>query len=199
MFAEWDGASSATGKYGAMTHRAVTTNDGRWDGMTRIRRGDIFYIEKSGYETGCEQRSGRPGVIVSNDMNNTHSQVVEVVYCTAKHKPELPTHVMVTSTPKESTALCEQVTSVAVERLGNYVGRCSDQEMEGIARGVLVSLGFGDVAPEMPSSQAEEVPADEIGREKEILKLRAELSAYKKMFDVVVGKLADAAAGAPMH
>ena len=84
----------------------------------RIERGDIFYIGLNPYTTGCEQWSGRPGIIVSNDQNNLHSQTVEVVYCTTRHKPNLPTHTTILSTPYESTVLCEQVTTVDISRIG---------------------------------------------------------------------------------
>ena len=48
----------------------------------RIERGDIFYVGLTPFVTGREQLAGRPGIIVSNDQNNLHSETVEVVYCT---------------------------------------------------------------------------------------------------------------------
>lgn len=110
----------------------------------RIERGDIFYIGLNPYTTGCEQWSGRPGIIVSNDQNNLHSQTVEVVYCTTRHKPNLPTHTTILSTPYESTVLCEQVTTVDISRIGNYIGRCTEREMREIDRCIRVSLGLQD-------------------------------------------------------
>lgn len=56
-------------------------------------RGDIFYIANSGHVVGSEQRSGRPGIIVSNDLANKHSPNVSVVYLTSQEKKPLPTHV----------------------------------------------------------------------------------------------------------
>lgn len=41
--------------------------------MTEIYRGDIYYIMPFYTVTGSEQRAGRPGVVVSNDINNRHS------------------------------------------------------------------------------------------------------------------------------
>lgn len=35
---------------------------------TRIKRGDIYYIDKFGTQTGSEQFSGRPAIIVSADQ-----------------------------------------------------------------------------------------------------------------------------------
>lgn len=83
--------------------------------MAGVKRGEIFYIERSYGQTGSEQVDGRPAIIVSNDENNRYSGTVEVVYLTTQPKNDLPTHVEIRSSKKPSTALCEQVNSVAVE------------------------------------------------------------------------------------
>lgn len=106
-----------------------------------IKRGDIWYIE-SGYSTGSEQRPGRPAVVVSNDLNNVHSTTVEVVYLTTQPKRDLPTHATIHSMSRDSIAICEQITTVAVERIGNYRGCVTDAEMEDIEATMQVSLGL---------------------------------------------------------
>lgn len=108
----------------------------------KIRRGDVFYIESSFSTVGSEQRAGRPAVVVSNDTNNEFSPTVEVVYLTTQPKHELPTHVEIYSLKRESIALCEQITSVAVERIGDYCGAVSNAEMSAIETAMLVSLGI---------------------------------------------------------
>lgn len=47
-----------------------------------IYRGDIFYISP-GSCVGSEQKCGRPGVIVSNNLANKYSPNVEVVLLTS--------------------------------------------------------------------------------------------------------------------
>lgn len=89
---------------------------------------------------GSEQHSDRPAVVVSNDKNNENSNVVEVVYMTTQPKTDLPTHVTVRSTGRPSTVLCEQVYSVSTERIGTYIGECSDKEMENIDIALMISL-----------------------------------------------------------
>ena len=96
-----------------------------------IKRGDIWYIE-SGYSVGSEQRAGRPAIVVSNNRNNQYSGTVEVVYLTTQPKRDLPTHVTISSLSRESTALCEQITSVSTERFGSYRGAVTAEEMEDI-------------------------------------------------------------------
>ena len=105
-----------------------------------MKKGDIYYIKSREQEIGCEIYSGRPGVIVSNDKLNQSSGVVEVVFLTTKDKPPLPTHVTIRSAPKISTALCEQVNSVSVERIDSFCGRCTDMELRAIERALLISF-----------------------------------------------------------
>lgn len=119
-----------------------------------INRGDIWYVN-SGYATvGSEQRPGRPAVVVSNQKNNEHSAVVQMVFLTTAPKHDLPTHVVVHSTGRMSTALCEQISAVAVERLGDYCGHVSDAEMGEIERAMLISLGISN----NPTPVSEETP-----------------------------------------
>ena len=111
------------------------------DKSPSIKRGDIFYVNRS-ESVGSEQRSGRPAIIVSNPVCNEHSPVVEVVYLTCQYKHRLPTHVRIESTGRRSTALCEQITSVDVSRLGDYKGHATDEEMQQIDAALLCSLGI---------------------------------------------------------
>ena len=95
---------------------------------------------EGGASCGSEQYADRPAVVVSNDENNKHSGVIEVAYLTTQPKTELPTHVTIRSTGRVSTVLCEQVTSVSVERVNNYIGQVSEQEMKNIDIALMISL-----------------------------------------------------------
>ena len=87
-----------------------------------IRRGDIFYVHKFGIQVGSEEHTGRPGVVVSCDEGNRYSETVQVAFCTTQPKSNLPTHVEILSTGRASTVMCEQINTVSLERLGNYIG-----------------------------------------------------------------------------
>lgn len=104
-----------------------------------IRRGDIYYIEGGMKTSGSEQHGRRPGIIVSNNRENRSSSTVMVVYLTTKPKKDLPTHCTITATGKESTALCEQVFTVDVYRLGRYMGKCSGREQTAIDNCLLIA------------------------------------------------------------
>lgn len=110
-----------------------------------IKRGDIFHIMGTPNRNtthGSEQWPDRPAVIVSNNLNNKYSPVVEVVYLTGRTKQRLPTHVRINSAEIPSVALCEQVNSVSVDRLGNPMGVCTEGEMLDINCALAVSLGL---------------------------------------------------------
>lgn len=107
-----------------------------------MKRGEIYYIESTYSETGAEQRAGRPAVIVSNDTANKASDVVEIVYMTTSPKKDMPTHVLLRSTPKASTAICEQITSVSTSRIGTFIGRCTEDDMNSIDIALAISLGL---------------------------------------------------------
>ena len=106
-----------------------------------ITRGDIYYIQ-SYFSSGSEQQSGRPAVIVSNELNNRHSSTVEVVYLTTQPKNDLPTHVTIRSAPKESIALCEQISTVALERIGTYAGHVTGAEMAQLEIPMMIFLAI---------------------------------------------------------
>lgn len=122
-----------------------------------VYRGDIFYIQNTGYNVGSEQNSGRPAIIVSNNVGNEHAPVVSVVYLTTQPKKPLPTHVTVIC-KQESTALCEQIYTVAKERLGDFIRTASDEEMRQIDIALATSLGIA----ELPTPSPLNVSAKEI-------------------------------------
>lgn len=106
-----------------------------------LKRGDIHYILE-GTVTGSEQRAGRPAIIVSNDTCNVKSEVVEVVFLTTRPKSNMPTHITIRSAPHMSTAICEQITSVSKERLGDFVGACTESEMAQVDVALRYSLAL---------------------------------------------------------
>lgn len=112
--------------------------------MSIIKRGEIYYIDKSvnSTEYGSEQQAGRPAIVVSNEKNNENSSVFEVVYLTTQQNQNLSTHVVIKSAKRISIALCEQITSVSEDRFGDYIGKCSEIEMQQIDAALAISLSI---------------------------------------------------------
>lgn len=155
------------------------------------KRGEIYYVEPY-YTTGSEQRAGRPAIIVSNEKNNANSATVEVVYLTTQPKHDLLTHVTVRGTGKDSIALCEQITSISMDRLGEYCGECSKQELEALETAMMISLDLSmsgvqtkevevvkEVVKEIPAADGEEV-AD---LRKRLATAEAQMDIMRKMYN----------------
>lgn len=148
-----------------------------------MKRGDIYYIDREYTEVGSEQRAGRPAIIVSNDIGNENAEVVEVVWLTTQPKKDLPTHVAIRSTKYKSTALCEQITTVAKKRIGEYCGTCTDNEMIAVENAMLISLGI-DYGDGDYYDEEEDAPDSE-----ELVRVTAERDTYKKLYESLVTKL----------
>ena len=165
-----------------------------------VERGDIFYVESVFNEEGSEQKSGRPAIVVSNDTGNENAPIVSVVYLTTAPKNHQPTHVTIRSSPRISTALCEQVTTVAKTRLGSYMSTCTAAEMEqvGIALEIALGIDFGnqnvkEVVVEKPVEVVKEVivekPVPAPADNGELIKAVAERDIYKQMYYDLLKKL----------
>lgn len=106
-----------------------------------VRRGEIYFFDK-GPKVGVEQQGGRPGIIVSNNLCNKHSEFVEVVYTTCQPKTELPTHIAINSTPKPCTALCEQVHTLSKKKIRCYYGEVTAEEECQINKALAINLAL---------------------------------------------------------
>ena len=116
-----------------------------------IKRGQIYWIYKNEDRPAvgsCQDPGpGRPGIVVSNDANNIHSETVEIIYLTTAPKSNLPTHCTITSADKTSTALCEQITTVSVNQIGKHIGTCTAEEMRKVENCMITSIGLSVKAP----------------------------------------------------
>lgn len=113
-----------------------------------VYRGDVFYVDKFGNHGGGYpyvldgSKQDRPCVVVSSDDLNRKLDVVEVVYLSSKDNiQDLPTHAKVLASVP-STAICEQITTVAKERLRDFVRKCTADEMQQIDAAIMASLGL---------------------------------------------------------
>ena len=103
-----------------------------------VRRGDVYYINNNRGQRGNEIR--KSAVIVSADFLNKHSGDVVVVFLTSQPKKDMSTHVTIRTTGRVSEALCEQPTTVSVERLNNRIGSVTDREMQQIDIALQIAL-----------------------------------------------------------
>lgn len=107
-----------------------------------ICRGEIYWFRYDGGKEGSEQQGTRPCVVVSNEKANQYGPILTVVPLTSAAKKRLPTHIYVKSALVPSIALCEQVCTIAKDRLSTYIGECTSTEMAAIDAGLLIQLGL---------------------------------------------------------
>ena len=120
--------------------------------MGNIRQGDVWFVEAApvpgGGTVGNEIWSGRPGIVVSNNVINERSGVVQIVYLTSnKHRYSNVTHVLVHANNQESIAVCNQVANVDTSRLTNHLGHITQNELQEIQNGISFALGLGGARP----------------------------------------------------
>lgn len=140
-----------------------------------MRRGEIYFIQR--HDTvGSETAKSRPGVIISNNVLNATSDVVEVVYLTTAPKKDMPTHVVIKATGIESTVLCEHIDHVSKNLVGSWCGVCSEEEMREIETALLVSLGVEDKSGQVYYNKLVEAV-------EQLERLRDERDRYMKMVD----------------
>lgn len=111
-----------------------------------IRRGDIYYADLRP-AVGSEQTGIRPVLVIQNDVGNRHSPTIICAALTAQNRP-MPTHV--TLPPRgglreESIVTLEQIRTIDKKRLKVKIAECSEDEMQEVDRGLIVSLGMSAV------------------------------------------------------
>lgn len=107
-----------------------------------ISRGEIYWYRNESGAEGSEQGNNRPCIVVSNDKANTYGPTVTIVPLTTAEKKPLPTHVQIDSALEPSIAVCEQVKTIAKNRLSQYIGECSTEEMKGIDKALRIQLAL---------------------------------------------------------
>lgn len=150
----------------------------------RINRGDIYYIQRGGgsaQPSGNEIQKDRPGIVVSAEHLNAGESCVEIVYLTSQPKKEMLEHVQIASSGRVSTAICEQICTASVSRLGNYYGRVTDEEMRQIDKALLRSLGL-NLEPKEPEARV-------MCQDEYITMIEAERNTYKAMYENLLDKV----------
>ena len=156
-----------------------------------MKKGEIYYIGHSPNYLGSEQAGGRPAIIVSNNANNSHSTVYEVVYLTSQDKTPLPTHVTIRSSNRVSTALCEQVSSISVDRFGDYIGKVTEEEMKALNIALMISFDLSEPVDThiKMAEKVQEPPVQEVVTVDEaIIKAQVERDTYKRLYEQILDK-----------
>jgi len=94
--------------------------------MSSPRPGDVYWLESQSVR-GHEQQGRRP-VLVVTDSRLATLGLTWVVPLTSTDRG-WPLHVRVHVADRVSIALCEQLRSISIERLGRFVGTVAYEEL----------------------------------------------------------------------
>lgn len=116
-----------------------------------VRKGHIFYHDfKKTYDGSSLVEGIHPAIIISNNTNNRHSEVVVVAPLTSQVvNKKLPTHVflgkqLMIGLAKDSVIQCEQPRSIPKSALGDYIGHIDTETMMMLNDALNVQMATGD-------------------------------------------------------
>ena len=127
--------------------------------VNAIKRLDIIWVDFGNQRLKGSIQSGlRPAVVVSNNVGNRHSGILEVatildnmdeylrvIPLTSKEKRSMPTHLWIEGfgLKGRSLILGEQITTISKMQVKNIVGRITDDEIaDKINKIIQISLGL---------------------------------------------------------
>ena len=130
-------------------------------------------------------------LVQSEYKNNANSNTVEVVYMTTKPKTDLPTHVYIESALRPSTLLCEQISTVSEERIGEWIGELTESEVQDLDIALAVSLGMKCGPGQLDTDTLEHLNnlQAELDRTKAELREAKSGPDYKLLYDQLIEKM----------
>lgn len=108
-----------------------------------IRRNQIYVVNLP-FTDNSITRGNRPCIVVSNNMNNIHSPVIQVIPLTTSAKKKLPTHYDMIINGESCTALCENIISVDYSNFGKYLGELTPHQVSRIDKRLKIQLNLKD-------------------------------------------------------
>lgn len=116
------------------------------DSQRAYLRGDIFYANLP-YQNGSEQSGIRPVVIIQNNLGNKYGRTLIVAPITSQYKKDLPVHSEIynNNLERDSTILLEQVTTIDKNKIKEFVGHLTRNELKKLNIALARSVGLMDL------------------------------------------------------
>ena len=106
-----------------------------------MNRGDVYWVNFDP-AIGSEIKKLRPAVIVSNNLNNTYMQRVQVLPLTSNISRVYPCESLVQVRGKQGKALADQITTVDKSRFGDLICSLSSAELENVSKIIKIQLAL---------------------------------------------------------
>ena len=155
-------------------------------------RGDLYYIRNSKFY--MDGKGGnRPGIVISENMMNSFSDRVMVVYTTTQQKSnDMNVPLMVNTT--QSYAICENISTIYKDRLETYIGRVTEEEMQAVERQIKKGLGLQEQEgswKDKPLCIGCQEKENYAAMAKKAEGAALEAKVYKRMFDELLKKVTE--------
>jgi len=113
--------------------------------MASIRRGDVFLVNFDP-TIGAEAKKTRPGLVVSNDINNTHSPIISIAPITSNvtrvYSFEVEVAARVGGLRSRSKIMVNQTRAVDKARLLDKLGHLPEDVMNEVDRALLLHFAL---------------------------------------------------------
>jgi len=113
--------------------------------MASIKRGDVFLVNFDP-TIGAEAKKTRPGVVVSNDINNAHSPIISIAPITSNvtriYSFEVEVKARTGGLRSRSKIMVNQTRAIDKERLIEKIGHLPDDVMNDVNRALLLHFGL---------------------------------------------------------
>ncbi|VVB84556.1 PemK-like, MazF-like toxin of type II toxin-antitoxin system [uncultured archaeon] len=110
-----------------------------------IKRGNVYWVKLDPIE-GSEIGKTRPGVVLSNDINNELADTVTIIPVTSSLGKVYPFEVFISKgtagLPDDSKAKVNQIRTVDKKRITTHIGTLPDTVLKEIETAVKVHLDF---------------------------------------------------------
>ena len=115
---------------------------------TQYPRGAIFYVDLGEPDGTSRQAGVRPCILISSDINNYHSPMVNVACLTSFYhkKKNLPVHLLLTAEEtglaRDSICLCEQIQTVPKTALKEPVSTLPSETLNRVYDCIKIQFGM---------------------------------------------------------
>ncbi len=115
-----------------------------------IKRGEIYYADLNPV-FGSEQGGVRPVLTIQNNTGNRYSPTIIIAPITASKKPDMITHVSLANLSclrEPSIVLLEQIRTIDRQRLRDYIGMVTEEQIVAVNHAIVISLGLNQTLRE---------------------------------------------------
>lgn len=105
------------------------------------RRGAVYWIDRT-RARGGEIGKARPGVAVSNNVSNRCLTRIQTVPPTSNAGRIVPSEALAPVRGSEHKALADQITTATKERIGEYIGKLTTDDLRRVETAMRRQLGL---------------------------------------------------------